>query len=154
MATHDISALPDLQKQARALRGEVRGGQVRCPGPGHSEKDRSLSVMLNSAAPDGFVVNTFSPADDPIACKDYVRERLGLPAFKPNGHGRHRASDDTVERALAAAVRAQTRDDKPKGKIVATYNYSDADGTLLFQVLRLEPKDFRQRRPDDAIASN
>jgi hypothetical protein len=33
-------------------------------------------------------------------------------------------------------------------RIVATYNYTDADGTLLFQVVRLDPKGFRQRRPD------
>ena len=33
-------------------------------------------------------------------------------------------------------------------RIVATYNYTDAAGELLFQVLRFEPKDFRQRRPD------
>ena len=32
--------------------------------------------------------------------------------------------------------------------IVAEYNYRDADGTLLFQVVRFDPKDFRQRRPD------
>jgi KaiC/GvpD/RAD55 family RecA-like ATPase/5S rRNA maturation endonuclease (ribonuclease M5) len=31
---------------------------------------------------------------------------------------------------------------------VATYDYTDEDGTLLFQVVRYEPKDFRQRRPD------
>jgi hypothetical protein len=35
-----------------------------------------------------------------------------------------------------------------KPKIVATYDYTDADGDLLFQVCRLEPKDFRQRQPD------
>ena len=28
------------------------------------------------------------------------------------------------------------------------YNYEDENGQLLFQVVRLEPKDFRQRRPD------
>jgi hypothetical protein len=33
-------------------------------------------------------------------------------------------------------------------KIVATYDYCDANGELLFQVVRLDPKDFRQRRPD------
>jgi len=33
-------------------------------------------------------------------------------------------------------------------KIAATYDYHDAAGDLLFQVVRLEPKDFRQRRPD------
>jgi len=43
--------------------------------------------------------------------------------------------------------------DKPsrKGdgkKIVAQYPYHDADGRLLFEVVRYAPKDFRQRRPD------
>jgi AAA domain-containing protein len=32
--------------------------------------------------------------------------------------------------------------------IVATYDYHDEGGALLFQVVRYEPKDFRQRRPD------
>ncbi len=33
------------------------------------------------------------------------------------------------------------------GKIVKTYDYRDESGTLLFQACRMEPKDFRQRRP-------
>jgi len=33
-------------------------------------------------------------------------------------------------------------------KIVATYDYQDESGTLLFQSVRYEPKDFTQRRPD------
>jgi putative DNA primase/helicase len=33
-------------------------------------------------------------------------------------------------------------------KIVAVYNYTDESGTLLYQVLRYSPKNFRQRRPD------
>src|SRR6266849_5709232 len=32
--------------------------------------------------------------------------------------------------------------------IVATYDYVNADGKLLYQVVRLDPKDFRFRRPD------
>src|SRR5262245_36849109 len=36
-----------------------------------------------------------------------------------------------------------------KPRIVATYDYVDEAGKLLFQVVRHEPKDFRQRRPDD-----
>jgi putative DNA primase/helicase len=36
------------------------------------------------------------------------------------------------------------------GKIVTTYDYVAADGRLVFQVVRLEPKSFRQRRPDPA----
>ncbi len=33
-------------------------------------------------------------------------------------------------------------------RIVATYDYKDESGKLLYQVVRYEPKDFRQRRPD------
>lgn len=35
-------------------------------------------------------------------------------------------------------------------RILATYDYNDASGVLRFQVARLEPKDFRCRRPDGA----
>ncbi len=37
--------------------------------------------------------------------------------------------------------------DQPR-RIVATYPYFDADGELLFEVVRYKPKTFRQRRPD------
>jgi AAA domain len=36
----------------------------------------------------------------------------------------------------------------PRPFIVATYDYTNETGELLFQVCRFEPKDFRQRRPD------
>jgi hypothetical protein len=35
-----------------------------------------------------------------------------------------------------------------KSKIVATYDYVDENGDLLFQAVRFDPKKFRQRRPD------
>jgi RecA-family ATPase len=136
-----------LQTLAKALGGEVNGGQVLAPGPGHSPGDRSLSVKLDGSAPDGFVVHSFAN-DDPIACKDYVRTKVGLEPFKPNGgNGRRFMSNDAIERAVMAVAQG-TISDKPKGKVVATYDYADADGALLYQVLRLEPKSFRQRRPD------
>lgn len=34
------------------------------------------------------------------------------------------------------------------GRIVKTYDYMDTAGKMLFQVVRFDPKDFRQRRPD------
>ena len=42
------------------------------------------------------------------------------------------------------------RDEKnaSKGQIVAEYDYRDAQGKVLFQVVRYQPKDFRQRHPD------
>jgi hypothetical protein len=37
----------------------------------------------------------------------------------------------------------------PKANVVATYDYTDDKGGLLYQVVRYEPKSFRQRRPDE-----
>jgi hypothetical protein len=69
--------LPTPNEIARALGGEVCGGQVRAPGPGHSPRDRSLSIKVDEGAPDGFLVHSFA-GDDAIRCKDYVREKVGL----------------------------------------------------------------------------
>ena len=38
----------------------------------------------------------------------------------------------------------------PKQKIIAIYDYHNADGKLLFQKIRYEPRDFKQRQPDGA----
>jgi hypothetical protein len=151
---HSISASFSLQSLAHLLGGVVCNGQVRAPGPRHSPKDRSLSVRLDPAAPDGFLVYSFAE-DDPIICRDYVREKCGLPAFSPNGNrelvqikdvapGRQAVDDATIAAALATikAIPPQP------SKIVKTYDYTDATGALLYQVCRLEPKSFRQRRPD------
>ena len=46
----------DIRNIARGLGGEVAGRQVLAPGPGHSRKDRSLSVRLDERAPDGFLI--------------------------------------------------------------------------------------------------
>ena len=67
---------------ARALGGEASGCSVSAPGPGHSAKDRSLSIKLVPGSPDGFLV--YSHAGDPWQmCRDYVRDRLGLEPWKP-----------------------------------------------------------------------
>jgi len=39
-------------------------------------------------------------------------------------------------------------DSKNKSDILATYNYCDSDGVLLYQVVRYKDKKFKQRRPD------
>lgn len=89
-------ALLDAHAVARALCGAVTGrNRVQAPGPGHSAKDRSLSVRLEPNAPDGFLVHSFA-GDDPIACKDHVRQALGLPAFSPARHRPRRSQVDSV----------------------------------------------------------
>jgi hypothetical protein len=55
-----------LREIARALGGEISGGEVLAPGPGHSAKDRSLSIKPSG---DGkFLVHSFA-YDDPMVCR-------------------------------------------------------------------------------------
>jgi hypothetical protein len=68
----------DARSLAIAFGGEVSGtDRILCPGPGHSPRDRSLSVRLDPHAPDGFLVHSFS-SDDFRECRDHVRRYLGL----------------------------------------------------------------------------
>ena len=92
---------------ARALGGDVvNGTSVSAPGPGHSRTDRSLSITLKADAPDGFLVFSHS-TDDHLACRDYIRERLGVPEWRPQekgvGNGDPlRRMQDRVQRMEAA----------------------------------------------------
>lgn len=69
----------DLRAVAHALGGVVVGHQVLAPGPGHSTKDRSLSVTLSAAAPQGFIVHSHA-GDDFTDCRDHVKAKLGMGA--------------------------------------------------------------------------
>jgi hypothetical protein len=126
-----------LQQIAHALNGEISGDYVRAPGPGHSIKDRSLSVKITTSG-DDVVVSTFSPADDRMACLKYVREKCDI-------NGRRRTSDELAN-LMRAAIATHTRSNG--GKIVDSYHYTTPEGAILYEVLRYEPKGFKQRRPD------
>lgn len=71
----------NVREIARAL-GGVRVGidRVLAPGPGHSAGDRSMSVILDQRAPDGFRINSFA-GDDWRDCRDYVRAAIGSGAI-------------------------------------------------------------------------
>jgi hypothetical protein len=128
-------SLPSFDKIATALGGEVSAGEVLAPGPGHSPADRSLSVKPDPDAPEGFLVHSFS-GDDPIACRDYVRSKLGLPEWKPNGA--RRANGKSTSRANGKAAA------KPYSPTVATFVYRDQDGKPYLQIQRTAAKDFFQ----------
>ena len=137
----------NLKAMAHALGGHVSNGQVMAPGPGHSAADRSLSIKLSSTAPEGFVVHSFA-GDDPIVCRDYVKEKCRIVRTdKSNGHRAASVSDDAIDRALRDAI-AKQQAPKPKGVLTDTFDYTDENAELLYQVLKYDPKDFRQRRPD------
>ena len=96
------------------------GWQARCPA--HDDKNASLSIAQGK---DGrILLNCF--AGCPV---ESVVGALGLH--------------------LADLFPPKTGNDKaPARQIVATYDYTDEAGALLFQCVRYLPKDFSQRRPD------
>lgn len=119
----------DVRTIARIMGGDVISRtSVNVPGPGHSKADRSLSVTLKRSAPAGFVVYSHA-GDDPIECRDYVRERLGLEQWGP-GQRSERATpfavtdsgpDPQKERNKAFALRIWEESIDPRGTLVETY---------------------------------
>ena len=47
----------------KALGGDCYGNQILMPGPDHRRFDRSLSVLLDPNAPDGFLAYSFAGDD-------------------------------------------------------------------------------------------
>jgi hypothetical protein len=114
------------QQVAAALGGEASGYNILAPGPGHPPDDRSLSVKIDPSAPDGLLVHSFSPADDDLDCKDYVRGKLGIqwePTRPKVDNIAHMS--DRVRKPVAKA-----------GSTPATYVYKQADGTPYLRVAR------------------
>jgi putative DNA primase/helicase len=142
----------DLRAIARALGGEVSGRRVLAPGPQHSPKDRSLCVSLAPATPSGFLVHSFA-GDDPIQCKDYVRARLGLPAWQPGEEQEHRIHPsrfrdfDRVTINRETERRPRTEDDIVRSeRAKKLWNEGrDPRGTTAQQYLRARALDL----PDD-----
>jgi putative DNA primase/helicase len=150
-----------LRELARALGGDIVGGQVSAPGPSHGPRDRSLSVRLSSTAPLGFIV--FSHAGDPFEiCQTYVAVRLGLDADawknrergedRPKGSPRHtdgqrRPSSPAVHRddhadKTAAAMALWSASVDPRGTTAETYLNSrslELDADVAGEVIRWHP---------------
>lgn len=99
-----------LQELAWALGGDVYGRQVLAPGPGHSPRDRSLSVWLTNDA-DGFRIHSHA-GDDWRLCRDCVRAKLGLPVWRPGDGQDRRVHPEQVrkfDRAVLDAEAAERR---------------------------------------------
>ena len=96
---------------------------------------------------------------EPKEAFEWMRSTLGIeidvdrPSTPRNGSARPTPRPNVGDRpqAVAAAPPAEppieTRAPAAKRKIVATYDYLDADGSFVYQVVRFEPKGFAQRIP-------
>ncbi|MCJ2037615.1 toprim domain-containing protein [Methylobacterium sp. E-041] len=135
-----------LREMAHALGGEVAGHQVLCPGPGHSARDRSVTVRPGPESPDGLRVHSHA-GDDWRAVKDYIAGRLGLgrerrgqakPAPAPLSRVSPRAAGvDADRRRRALGVWYSVGN--PTGTLVERYLASrglDLPATVAGEVLR------------------
>jgi putative DNA primase/helicase len=135
-----------LREIARALGGEACGRSVLAPGPGHSRQDRSLQIIVDVDAPDGFSVHSYA-GDHWRACRDYVRTALGLPGFHPPRREPPRQApqasrnEDEARQRRALAIWREARD--PRGTIVETYlngRKLDLPDEAAGEVIRFHPR--------------
>jgi putative DNA primase/helicase len=137
---------------ARVMGGRVYQGAALVPGANHSAADRSLRVFPDPDADGGFRVHSFA-GDDPIECRDYVRARLGLPAWKPGDEQDRRVHLSRIQdwdRTIAdgqATLREKTEDDLIRiQRSQALWNEAaDPRGTVTVQYLKARALDL----PDD-----
>jgi 5S rRNA maturation endonuclease (ribonuclease M5) len=120
--------------------------------------------LFKELFPDNFQErgNSHCPFHEDSAASFQVEKEHGFchaGCKPPGGNGKRWSVVDLWMRAKGSdfktavselAERYEIHEPEPKAKRepVAIYDYTDEHGTLLFQVCRFEPKDFRQRRPD------
>jgi putative DNA primase/helicase len=144
----------DLRLLQRALGGEICSGQLLCPGPGHSARDRSLAVKPDGNG--GFIVHSHA-GDDWRDCRDYVSEKLGLSQWQP-GDGYDQSdgfNQGDHRKALGGSTARPPRDDRESDDLArieqaqALWNEGvDPCGTAAEQYLRARRLDL-----DNDIAS-
>jgi putative DNA primase/helicase len=131
----------DLRSLAAALGGDAmkgpKGPHVLCPGPGHSAKDRSLSVAPSATDPDGFVCNSFAD-DDWRECRKHVLARLGR---RPSEYQR------SPRASRASATPAKTNNSAPALRVWG--ESVDPRGTLAERFLN----EYRRLELPDDIAN-
>jgi putative DNA primase/helicase len=153
----------DPRTVARVLGGNVSGPNVVAPGPGHSRADRSLSIKIDPAAPDGFILHSFA-GDSPIACRDYARAALGLGARERRRKQALRsgswpstvAPHDDAAKRLALALRIWNEAHDPRGTVVANYLASRGltlTGDVAADVIRFHPKSKLDETPTGVMVA-
>lgn len=105
------------------------GSGYLCRCPAHADNKPSLSISAGDGGRVLLKCHAGCSFESVIAAL-----RISAADLAPNRNGK-----------------AEARRGRPQEFTIAkTYDYNDASGKLVFQVCRMEPKSFRQRRPDAA----
>ncbi len=108
------------------IRPNGSGWKARCPA--HDDREASLSIHEGD---DGrILLKCFAACETPDIVDALGLTMADLYPERPESSNGHRPQ-------------------QPR-RIIETYPYFDEAGELLFEVVRFDPKDFRQRRPDGA----
>jgi hypothetical protein len=103
---------------AAKLGGKKVGSHYEAPCPAHNDQNPSLEIVEK----DGKTL---------FVCRAGCEQKRVLAALQDLGHWPR-----------------QNGEDRTRSRIIATYDYCSADGEVLYQIVRFEPKTFRQRRLD------
>ena len=119
----ELSAIARLFTKARRL----PNGEIEACCPLHEDRTPSMTMGIRDGA---LVVHCHAGCDQTALYNEVLRQARAAGIEPTRRNGKDRCAS------------------KSKGKIVATYDYCDARGEVVFQVARLSPKGFRQRRPN------
>jgi putative DNA primase/helicase len=104
------------------IRWRNNQGTCHCPLPGHGGQDKHPSFSVNAESGQFY-------------CH---KEGIGGGPYKLAELTNHPLPADPTRKSRISSARL----------ILKTYDYTDATGKLIYQAVRLQPKDFRVRRPD------
>ena len=119
--------MTDFLDRLSKVKPSKEGWTAQCPA--HPDDSPSLSVKESGGK---ILVKCFPGCSAEKVCAAIGLEMKDLFVSSNGFHSN----------AYQPNKEAQTR------REIAAYDYTDEDGSLLFQAVRYEPKDFRQRRPD------
>ena len=112
--------LDELLTRLEVVKKAGNGFVARCP----AHDDRSPSLTISEGTDGRILMHCQAGCETPDICSKLNITMADLMPENPSGNG------------------------SGKLDIVATYDYLDETGKLLYQVCRLSPKSFRQRRPE------
>lgn len=136
--------LAALEAHGCAPKPSGDGWTCRCP----AHEDRSPSLTISVGENGGALLFCHAGCSTESVVASLGMTLAGLMPADSHRNGAPKART-TARKAKGAAPKARepgsTRNDNRK--IAALYDYLDEAGELLFQVVRYEPKGFRQRKP-------